>query len=104
MYNVRDNIQASLGHFRMEGYWFRYSSFVPRLYNWCRELGFDAGKIMPSRAFCSDESQGYPVILLAKHIRLARLEFAMSHALTNACSCRGVSELHCFHNKLSGCI
>ena len=27
----------------------------------------DAGKIMPSRAFCSDESQGYPVILLAKH-------------------------------------
>jgi hypothetical protein len=67
MYNVRDNIQASLGHFRMEGYWFRYSSFVPRLYNWCRELGFEAGKIMPSRAFCSDESQGYPVILLAKH-------------------------------------
>ena len=67
MYNVRDNIQASLGHFRMEGYWFRYSSFVPRLYNWCRELGFDAGKIMRSRAFCSDDSQGYPVILLAKH-------------------------------------
>ena len=24
---------------------------------------------MPSRAFCSDESQGYPVILLAKHLR-----------------------------------
>jgi len=22
---------------------------------------------MPSRAFCSDESQGYPIILLAKH-------------------------------------
>ncbi|MBU0655136.1 MAG: hypothetical protein KJ914_08370 [Gammaproteobacteria bacterium] len=51
----------------MEGYWFRYSSFVPRLYNWCRELGFEPGKIMPSRAFCSDESQGYPIILLAKH-------------------------------------
>lgn len=67
MYNVRDHIQASLGHFRMEGYWFRYSSFVPRLYNWCKALGFETGKIMPSRAFCSDESQGYPIILLAKH-------------------------------------
>lgn len=67
MYNVRKNVQASLGHFRMENYWFRYSNFVPRLYNWCRDLGFDPEKIMPSRAFCSDESQGYPVILLAKH-------------------------------------
>lgn len=45
----------------------RYSLFVPRLYNLCIFLGFTAGKIMPSRAFCSDESQGYPTILLAKH-------------------------------------
>lgn len=45
----------------------RYSSFVPRLYNYCKSLGFEAGKIMPSRAFCSDESQGYPIILIAKH-------------------------------------
>ncbi|MCK5812780.1 MAG: hypothetical protein KAH03_00910 [Cocleimonas sp.] len=67
MYNVRREIQASLGSFTMEGRWFRYSSFVPRLYNWCQALGFEAGSIMPSRAFCSDESQGYPVILMAKH-------------------------------------
>lgn len=67
MYNVRENIQASLGNFAMEGRWFRYSSFVPRLYNWCQSLGFEAGNIIPSRAFCSDESQGYPVILLTKH-------------------------------------
>lgn len=67
MYNVLEHVQANLGHFRMEGYWFRYSSFVPRLYNWCLELGFEPGKIMPSRAFCSDESQGYPIIMLAKH-------------------------------------
>lgn len=45
----------------------RYSSFVPRLYNFCKSLGMQKGKIMPSRAFCSDESQGYPIILLAKH-------------------------------------
>ena len=45
----------------------RYNVFVPRLYNWCKSLGFTPGKIMPSRAFCSDESQGYPIIMIAKH-------------------------------------
>lgn len=44
-----------------------YNSFVPKLYNWCLSLGFTPGKIMPSRAFCSDESQGFPIILLTKH-------------------------------------
>ncbi|MDR4495711.1 MAG: hypothetical protein AB7P17_01555 [Nitrospirales bacterium] len=37
------------------------------LYNFCRSQGFVPGKILPSRAFCSDENQGYPSILLAKH-------------------------------------
>ena len=45
----------------------RYSLFVPRLYNLCRSLGFEAGNIIPSRAFCSDENQGFPIILIAKH-------------------------------------
>ena len=45
----------------------RYNVFVPRLYNWCISLGFTPGKVMPSRAFCSDESQGYPIIMIAKH-------------------------------------
>ena len=45
----------------------RYNIFAPRLYNLCKSLGFETGKIMPSRAFCSDENQGYPIILLAKH-------------------------------------
>lgn len=67
MYNVRGNIKARIANFRMDHYWFRYSDFVPRLYNWSLDLGFEKGKIMPSRAFCSDESQGYPIILLAKH-------------------------------------
>jgi len=44
-----------------------YNSFVPKLYNWCLSLGFLPGKIMPSRAFCSDENQGFPIILIAKH-------------------------------------
>ncbi|HEY4925232.1 MAG TPA: hypothetical protein VII20_12510 [Roseiarcus sp.] len=45
----------------------RYSLFVPRLYNYCLSLGFKRALMMPSRAFCSDESQGYPVILLTQH-------------------------------------
>ncbi len=45
----------------------RYSLFVPRLYNYCLSLGFQRARMMPSRAFCSDESQGYPVILLMQH-------------------------------------
>jgi hypothetical protein len=45
----------------------RYNEFVSRAYNLAKSLDFTPGKIMPSRAFCSDESQGYPVILIAKH-------------------------------------
>ncbi|MBU0729813.1 MAG: hypothetical protein KKE17_11980 [Proteobacteria bacterium] len=44
-----------------------YAEFVPRLYNYCKALGFRKGLIMPSRAFCSDENQGLPIILLTKH-------------------------------------
>jgi hypothetical protein len=40
---------------------------MPRLYNYCRSLGFEPGKMLPSRAFCSDENQGYPIILITKH-------------------------------------
>ena len=56
-----------MGNMRLGGMAIRYSQFVPKLYNYCLSLGFDPGRIMPSRAFCSDESQGYPVILLASH-------------------------------------
>jgi len=45
----------------------RYSLFAPRLYNYCLSLGFRRGLTMPSRAFCSDETQGYPIMLLTQH-------------------------------------
>lgn len=61
------NTVEPVGGFEMDGMMMRYSLFVARLYNWCKSLGFEPGRIMPSRAFCSDESQGYPIILLAKH-------------------------------------
>jgi hypothetical protein len=54
-------------NFRIDDRAMRYSQFVPRLYNYCLSLGFVRESMMPSRAFCSDESQGYPVILIAQH-------------------------------------
>ena len=53
--------------FRVDNYAMRYSNFVPRLFNFCLSLGMKPNRIMPSRAFCSDENQGYPIILIAKH-------------------------------------
>jgi len=61
------NMIEPIGGFQMQDMMMRYNVFIPRLYNWCKSLGFEAGKIMPSRAFCSDESQGYPIIMIAKH-------------------------------------
>ena len=56
-----------MGDLRIGGMAIRYSQFVPKLYNYCLSLGFERSRMMPSRAFCSDESQGYPVILMAQH-------------------------------------
>lgn len=53
--------------FAIEHMMMRYNIFMPRLYNFCLSLGFEPGKIMPSRAFCSDENQGYPIIMITKH-------------------------------------
>lgn len=67
MYSENSNIQDALEDFNLEGTTFSYNSFMARLYNFCRSQGFAPGKILPSRAFCSDENQGYPSILLTKH-------------------------------------
>jgi hypothetical protein len=60
-------MQSVMVDFQIEGRMFRYSNFVPRFYNLCKSYGFEKGRIMPSRAFCSDENQGFPIILIAKH-------------------------------------
>ena len=67
MYSANIDIQGALDDFSLEDTTFPYNGFVARLYNFCRSLGFEPGKILPSRAFCSDETQGYPGILIAKH-------------------------------------
>src|SRR5262249_47620898 len=56
-----------MGDLKINGLAIRYSQFVPKLYNFCLTLGFRRSQMMPSRAFCSDESQGYPTILIAQH-------------------------------------
>ena len=45
----------------------RDSLFAPRLYNYCLSLGLSRARMMPSRAFCSHESQGYPIIPAMQH-------------------------------------
>ncbi len=57
----------NIKHFRVEDVAIRYSNFAPKLFNYCLSLGMEPNRIMPSRAFCSDENQGYPIILIAKH-------------------------------------
>ncbi|MDP6041742.1 MAG: hypothetical protein QGG64_24560 [Candidatus Latescibacteria bacterium] len=66
MLSSNTKIQSIVRDFRMDQM-MRYNLFVPRLYNLCRSLGFEVGNIMPSRAFCVDENQGFPVMLIAKH-------------------------------------
>ena len=77
MYNANSNPLASMASYRIEAHMLRYSIFIPKLYNLCKSLGFEAGKIMPSRAFCSDESQGYPIILMTKHFN----SFPFNHGM-----------------------
>jgi hypothetical protein len=60
-------MQYRMGDFKLDEKMMRFSVFVPRLYNLCRSYGFEKGMIMPSRAFCSDENQGFPIILITKH-------------------------------------
>jgi len=67
MPDLAANMPEPIGGFEIKNNMMRYNLFMPRLYNWCKSLGFEKGKIMPSRAFCSDESQGYPIIMIAKH-------------------------------------
>ena len=68
---------------------------MPKLYNWCKSLGFETGKIVPSRAFCSDESQGYPIILIAKHFGA----FPFNHGRVGGIVSTGRHGPHAAHGK-----
>ena len=67
MPNTYTEIIRRLASFKVDRLAISYAEFVPKLYNLCMTLGFRKGMIVPSRAFCSDENQGWPIILLTKH-------------------------------------
>mgnify|MGYP007006685718 CR=1 FL=1 len=63
----KPSIIRKLAPSKIDGCAIPYAEFAPKLSNLCMTLGFRKGLIMPSRAFCSDENQGWPIILLTKH-------------------------------------
>ena len=38
MFQANTDIPHTLGEFRLEGCMFRYSEFVPKIYNYCKSL------------------------------------------------------------------
>ncbi len=95
MYGTTGLISSVLGAFHMAKVSMRYSRFMPRFYNLAKSLGFEGGKIMPSRAFCSDESQGYPIILIAKHFGT----FPFNHGLVGGIVATDRHAPHAHHGK-----
>jgi len=94
MFSTSANLQSVVGDFRIDDM-MRYSLFVPRLYNLCKSLGFEAGNIMPSRAFCSDENQGYPIILITKHFGT----FPFNHGMVGGIVATDLHGPHAHHGK-----
>lgn len=95
MFGSTGSISSLLGAYHMADVSMRYSRFMPRLYNLARSLGFEPGKMMPSRAFCSDESQGYPIILIAKHFGT----FPFNHGLVGGIVATDRHGPHAHHGK-----
>jgi hypothetical protein len=94
MFSSKTNMQSIVSNFHIDNM-MRYSLFVPRLYNLCLSLGFEAGKIVPSRAFCSDENQGFPIILITKHFGA----FPFDHGRVGAIVATDRHGPHAHHGK-----
>ena len=88
-------MQNVIVDFQLEGRMMRYSKFVPRFYNLCKSYGFEPGRIMPSRAFCSDENQGFPIILITKHFGV----FPFNHGLVGGIVATDRHGPHAHHGK-----
>ncbi|MDX1824426.1 MAG: hypothetical protein R3354_06895 [Thiohalomonadales bacterium] len=95
MFSSKNSYLAMWGPYKIDGMLLRYSSFIPRLYNYCKSLGFSPGLIMPSRAFCSDENQGYPIILITKHFGT----FPFNHGRVGGIVSTGRHGPHADHGK-----
>ncbi|RTZ66873.1 MAG: hypothetical protein DSZ29_02130 [Aquificaceae bacterium] len=88
-------LRSILGNFEIEEKIIDYHSFIARFYNFCLEEGMTAGKIVPSRAFCSDESQGLPIILISKHFGA----FPFDHGLVGGVMATSRHSPHAHHGQ-----
>lgn len=88
-------LQSVLGNFQIDNKAIDYHSFIARFYNFCLEEGMTPGKIIPSRAFCSDESQGLPIILITKHFAA----FPFDHGLVGGVMAMGRHSPHAHHGQ-----
>lgn len=88
-------LRSILGDFQIEDHTIVYHKFMARFYNFCLKHGMEPGKIVPSRAFCSDESQGLPIILMSKHFGA----FPFDHGLVGGIMAHGRHAPHSHHGK-----
>lgn len=95
MPDLASNMFEAQAGFPIKDKMMRYNIFVSRLYNFCKSLGFEPGHIMPSRAFCSDENQGYPIIMLTKHFGT----FPFNHGRVGGIVAIGRHGPHAEHGK-----
>ena len=88
-------LRSILGDFLIEDHTIAYHKFMAQFYNFCIKEGMQPGKITPSRAFCSDESQGLPIILMSKHFGA----FPFDHGLVGGIMAHGRHAPHAHHGK-----
>lgn len=86
---------VSVNDYAIEGKKMGYPLFMARFYNFCKSQGMEAGKIMPSRAFCSDENQGYPILMIAKHFGV----FPFNHGRVGGIVATDRHEPHAGHGQ-----
>jgi hypothetical protein len=93
IHNLR--LKSILGNFKIKDHTLEYEDFIARFFNLCLDEGMEHGKIMPSRAFCSDESQGFPIILIAKHFGA----FPFDHGIVGGIMATGRNGAYAHHGK-----
>jgi hypothetical protein len=88
-------LKSILGNFKIKDHTLEYEDFMARFYNMCIDEGMEHGKIMPSRAFCSDESQGMPIILMTKHFSA----FPFNHGIVGGIMVEGRNGAYAHHGN-----
>jgi len=88
-------LKTILGNFKIKDHTLAYEDFIARSFNMCIDEGMEYGKIVPSRAFCSDESQGFPIILITKHFSA----FPFDHGLVGGIMAEGRNGAYAHHGQ-----